>query len=60
MSSRVATLMRDQREYVQELAVAALEVQKERLAEYDKQAKLGLAQIYDPARKPKADANRPR
>jgi len=46
---RVATLAREQQGEVQELAVAALERQKERVAAYGTQARFALAQIYDQA-----------
>jgi hypothetical protein len=42
--------MAEQQEYVQNLAVAALEQQKERLASYGTQARFAVAQIYDRAR----------
>jgi hypothetical protein len=52
--------MTDQQHYVQELAVAVLEAQKERLASYDGQAKFGVVQIYERARKEKRNADSPR
>ena len=60
MTSRVAALLIDQQHYVQELAVAALEAQKERLAWYERQARFGVAQIYERARKEKSNADSPR
>jgi hypothetical protein len=57
MTSRVAALMTDQQHYVQELAVAALEAQKERLVSYDRQARFAVAQIYDRAGKEKSNAD---
>jgi hypothetical protein len=60
MTSRVAALMTDQQHYVQELAVAALEAQKERLASYDRQARFAVAQIYDRVRKEESNADSPR
>ncbi len=59
MTARVAALMTDQQHYVQELAVAALEAQKERLASYDRQAKFAVTQIYERARKEKRNADSP-
>ena len=46
---RVAALSREQQQYVQELAVAQLSRQKERLAEYTTQARFAVAQLYDRA-----------
>jgi hypothetical protein len=60
MTARVAALMTDQQHYVQELAVAALEAQKERLATYDAQARFGVVQLYERARKEKGNADSPR
>lgn len=60
MTSRVAALMADQQHYVQELAVAALEAQKERLASYDGQAKFAVVQIYERARKEKSNPDNAR
>jgi hypothetical protein len=60
LTARVAALRTDQQHYVQELAVAALEAQKERLASYDRQARFAVAQIYDRARKKGNNADSPR
>jgi hypothetical protein len=49
MVPRVAALTREQRNAVQELAVAELLRQKERLAGYGTQARFAVAQIYDRA-----------
>ena len=46
---RVATLAAEQQQAVQELAVAELTRQKERLAEYTTQARFAVAQLYDRA-----------
>jgi len=46
---RVAALSEDQRKEVQELAVAELGRQKERLAAYSQQARFAVAQLYDRA-----------
>jgi hypothetical protein len=46
---RVAELIGDQRRYIQELAVAELEHQKEQLAVYATQARFAVARIYDRA-----------
>ncbi|WP_298825852.1 tetratricopeptide repeat protein [uncultured Piscinibacter sp.] len=46
---RVAALSRDQQQEVQELAVAELTRQKERLAVYSQQARFAVAQMYDRA-----------
>jgi tetratricopeptide (TPR) repeat protein len=50
LTPRVGTLLAEQQNYVQDLAVAALEQQKERLASYGTQARFAVAQIYDRAR----------
>jgi len=60
MQSRVAALLTDQQRYVQELAVAGLEAQKERLASYDRQARFAVEQIYERARKENSNADGPR
>lgn len=57
MAPRVTTLMAEQQQYVQDLAVAALEQQKERLAAYATQARFAVAQIYDRARVAKEGSN---
>ncbi|HTT09594.1 MAG TPA: hypothetical protein VMG60_01795 [Burkholderiaceae bacterium] len=57
LAPRVATLMAEQQQYIQELAVAALEEQKERLASYGTQARFAVAQIYDRARLAKESGN---
>jgi hypothetical protein len=49
MAPRVAALTREQANAVQELAVAELLRQKERLAAYGTQARFAVAQIYDRA-----------
>jgi hypothetical protein len=49
MVPRVATLTQEQQVAVQELAVAELVRQKERLTEYGTQARFAVAQIYDRA-----------
>jgi hypothetical protein len=49
LQPQVADLVRDQRQYLQELAVAELEHQKERLATYATQARFAVARIYDRA-----------
>ena len=46
---RVAALSEDQRRQVQEIAVAELNRQKERLATYSQQARFAVAQMYDRA-----------
>lgn len=46
---RVAGLTRDQQQEVQELAVAELSRQKERMAVYSQQARFAVAQMYDRA-----------
>jgi tetratricopeptide (TPR) repeat protein len=50
MMPRVAELIQMQQHDVQELAVAALDHQKERLAVYTTQARFAIAQLYDRAR----------
>jgi len=64
LRSNVATLVADQQRYIQELAVAEMEHQKERLAGYATQARFAVARIYDRAnsRKPgdaKPDETKP-
>jgi hypothetical protein len=49
MVPRVAALAREQQTAVQELAVAELQRQKQRLAAYGTQARFAVAQIYDRA-----------
>lgn len=49
LQPRVAALSREQQEAVQAIAVAELTRQKERLAEYNMQARFALAQLYDRA-----------
>jgi len=51
---RVAALGREQQGEVQELAVAELVTQKERLAAYSMQARFAVAQLYDRANDPNA------
>lgn len=55
-SPRVALLAREQQGQLQDLAVAALEAQKERLDVYGAQARLAIAQLHDRAQV--ADAKR--
>jgi TolA-binding protein len=50
MAPRVTTLPAGQQRYVQEIAVAALEEQKDRLKSYNAQARFAVAQLYDRAR----------
>jgi hypothetical protein len=52
---RVAALAGEQRIAVQDIAVAALERQKERLATYATQARFAVAQLYDRAQLAKQD-----
>jgi hypothetical protein len=52
---RVAALSKEQQQAVQELAVAELERQKERLTEYTTQARFAVAQLYDRANQRDAD-----
>lgn len=52
---RVAALSREQQGQVQELAVAELERQKDRLAAYATQARYAVAQLYDRANLAKKD-----
>ena len=46
---RVAALSKEQQEALQELAVAELTRQKDRLAAYSTQARFAVAQLYDRA-----------
>lgn len=57
---RVAALSREQQGQVQELAVAELERQKERLAIYATQARYAVAQLYDRANLAKRDDDAPK
>jgi hypothetical protein len=59
MTPRVDDLAQLQRQYVQELAVAELQRQKERLAAYVTQARFALAQIYDRASRTKEPEHAP-
>jgi hypothetical protein len=54
LQPQVAGLMHDQQHYLQELAVAELEHQKEQLATYATQARFAVARIYDRANVGKA------
>ena len=56
---RISALLDGQRDYVQELAVAELEHEKERLAAYTTQARFAVAQIYDRANLEKENAHAP-
>ncbi|GAB4465291.1 MAG: hypothetical protein OHK0044_03780 [Burkholderiaceae bacterium] len=56
LQPRVAELADAQRNHVQELAVAELARQKERLAAYVSQARFAVAQIYDRANLAKGDS----
>jgi TolA-binding protein len=47
LQPQVAQLMQDQQQYLQELAVAELEHQKEQLGLYATQARFAVARIYD-------------
>ena len=49
MLPKVASLRREQQAVVQEIAVAELTRQKERLAQYSTQARFAVAQLYDRA-----------
>jgi hypothetical protein len=49
LTPRVAELAQQQRQFVQELAVAKLQREKERLVGYATQARFAVAQIYDRA-----------
>jgi len=54
LQPHVAELVRDQQQYIQELAVAELQRQKDRLANYATQARFAVARIYDRANVGKA------
>jgi hypothetical protein len=56
---RINALLDSERDYVQELAVAELEREKERLAAYTTQARFAVAQIYDRANLEKDSAHAP-
>jgi tetratricopeptide (TPR) repeat protein len=58
MQPRVAALTKEQQAAVQELAVAELTRQKERLAAYGTQARFAVAQIYDRANLSSKDGSR--
>ena len=49
MIPRVASLSREQQRAVQDIAIAELTNQQERLADYTTQARFALAQLYDRA-----------
>ena len=53
LNPRVAALTREQREDMQDLAIAELQRQKERLLVYTNQARFAMAQLYDHANLPK-------
>ena len=55
---RVAALSNEQQGVVQELAVAELTRQKERLAGYTTQARFAVAQLYDRANSSSSGANK--
>ncbi|MBX3619022.1 MAG: hypothetical protein KF891_03370 [Rhizobacter sp.] len=57
---RVAALSQEQQQALQELAVAELVKQKERLAAYGTQARFAVAQLYDRATKAKDADNAPK
>jgi hypothetical protein len=50
MTPRVTRLLAEQQQYVEQIAVAALEEQKNRLASYTTQARFAIAQLHDRAR----------
>jgi hypothetical protein len=54
LQGRLAAVAIRQSEYLQSLAVAALERQKQRIEAYQVQARYALATIYDRASSPKA------
>jgi tetratricopeptide (TPR) repeat protein len=57
---QVAALHKEQQEALQELAVAELARQKERLAAYSTQARFAVAQLYDRAARPKEADHAPK
>ena len=57
---RVAALSKEQQEGLQELAVAQLTLQKDRLVAYATQARFAVAQLYDRASKAKDADNAPK
>ena len=59
MIPRVASLAREQQRAVQDIAVAELTNQQERLADYTTQARFALAQLYDRAYATKESARAP-
>ena len=59
MIPRVASLTREQQRAVQDIAVAELTHQQERLADYTTQARFALAQLYDRAYATKESARAP-
>jgi len=62
LTTQVAALSTDQQKEVQELAVAELGRQKERLAVYSQQARFAVAQMYDRAasESPRKDSDAPK
>jgi hypothetical protein len=57
LQSRLAVVAQRQDEYLQSLAIAALERQKQRIESYQVQARYALATIYDRASNSKSKAN---
>ena len=53
LAPRVAALSTEQQNALQEIAIAGLTAQKERLAAYTAQARFAVAQLYDRATEPK-------
>ena len=53
LAPRVAALGKEQQDALQEIAIAGLKTQKERLAAYTAQARYAVAQLYDRATEPK-------
>ena len=54
LSPRVAALSAEEQRALQDLAIAALQQQQERLAGYSAQARVAIAQLYDQATRQKA------
>jgi hypothetical protein len=60
LNVQVDNLLRERQQYLQDLAIASLTQQQQRLAGYTTQARFALAQLYDRAYKENANPGGPR
>jgi hypothetical protein len=60
LNAEVDLLLRERQQYLQDLAIASLTQQQQRLAGYTTQARFALAQLYDRAYKENANPGAPR